>query len=136
MYNEIFDYVIKTLGDKDYVTKAGTKFKFRKRSDHCKRVFMWVKRLLKDYENAAADYKRATAFDQKNEKLYFLAGKLYLQMDQDEDAIDKRHNIYYDESTGTMAAVIYFKEAGGPKVISVDGSKSIQEVTEGIMAEL
>jgi adenylate kinase len=56
--------------------------------------------------------------------------------DQDEDAIDKRHNIYYDETTGTMAAVNYFKEAGGPKVISVDGSKSIQEVTEGIMAEL
>jgi adenylate kinase len=56
--------------------------------------------------------------------------------DQDEDAIDKRHNIYYDETTGTMAAVIYFKEAGGPKVISVDGSKSIPEVTEGIMAEL
>jgi adenylate kinase len=56
--------------------------------------------------------------------------------DQDEEAIDKRHNIYYDESTGTMAAVLYFKQAGGPAVISVDGSKSIGEVTEEIMAAL
>ena len=56
--------------------------------------------------------------------------------DQDEDAINKRHNIYYDEDTGTMAAVNYFKGAGGPKVISVDGSKSINEVTESIMAGL
>ena len=29
--------------------------------------------------------------------------------DQDEDAINKRHDIYYDTKTGTMAAVNYFK---------------------------
>ena len=56
--------------------------------------------------------------------------------DQDEGAIGKRHGIYYDEETGTMAAVIHFKNASGPKVISVDGSKSIGEVTESIMAQL
>ncbi len=56
--------------------------------------------------------------------------------DQDEEAIDKRHNIYYDTETGTMAAVNYFKAADGPKVISVDGSKSIQEVTDSIMKDL
>ncbi len=56
--------------------------------------------------------------------------------DQDETAIGKRHGIYYDEETGTMAAVIHFKNAGGPKVISVDGSKSIGEVTESIMTQL
>jgi len=56
--------------------------------------------------------------------------------DQDEDAIDKRHNIYYDETTGTMAAINYFKETGSAKVISVDGSRSISEVTEFIMNEL
>ncbi len=56
--------------------------------------------------------------------------------DQDEVAINKRHNIYYDEQTGTMAAVNYFKNAGGPKVISVDGSASIGEVTELIMSQL
>ena len=57
--------------------------------------------------------------------------------DQDEDAINKRHGIYYDTKTGTMAAVNYFKEAdGGVKVISVDGSVSIGQVTELIMKEL
>jgi len=56
--------------------------------------------------------------------------------DQDEEAIGKRHGIYYDTDTGTMAAVNYFKEAGGPKVISVDGSVSIGDVTESIMKEL
>ena len=56
--------------------------------------------------------------------------------DQDEDAINKRHGIYYDEETGTMAAVNYFKNGNGPKVISIDGSASIGEVTELIMQEL
>jgi len=56
--------------------------------------------------------------------------------DQDEDAIGKRHGIYYDETTGTMAAVNYFKNTDGPKVISVDGAASIKEVTEAIMSQL
>ena len=56
--------------------------------------------------------------------------------DQDEEAINKRHNIYYDTNTGTMAAVNYFKQTKGPKVISVDGSVSIGEVTDLIMKEL
>ena len=56
--------------------------------------------------------------------------------DQDEDAINKRHNIYYDTDTGTMAAVNYFKNGDGPKVISVDGTPSIKEVTDSIMKDL
>ncbi|MGL1932644.1 MAG: adenylate kinase [Desulfotalea sp.] len=56
--------------------------------------------------------------------------------DQDVEAIDKRHNIYYDEEVGTMAAVNYFKNADGAKVISIDGSAAIGEVTELIMKEL
>ena len=56
--------------------------------------------------------------------------------DQDEEAINKRHNIYYDDNTGTMAAVNYFKNVKGPKTISVDGSSSIGEVSESIMSEL
>ncbi len=55
--------------------------------------------------------------------------------DQDEAAINKRHDIYYDTETGTTAAVNYFKETD-VKVISVDGSKSIDEVTKAIMDEL
>lgn len=43
---------------------------------------------LEDFESAASDYKRATAFDQKNEVLYYNAGKLYFQLENNEDAID------------------------------------------------
>jgi adenylate kinase len=56
--------------------------------------------------------------------------------DQDVDAIGKRHGIYYDEEIGTMAAVNYFKASKGAKVISVDGSVSIGDVTDAVMKEL
>ncbi len=56
--------------------------------------------------------------------------------DQDEGAIDKRHNIYYDDNTGTMAAVNFFKSVDGPKTISVDGTPSIGEVRDAVMAGL
>lgn len=56
--------------------------------------------------------------------------------DQDEVAINKRHDIYYDDKTGTMAAVNYFKKKGGAPVISVDGSKSIKDVSAEIMSKL
>ncbi len=55
--------------------------------------------------------------------------------DQDEDAINKRHDIYYDETTGTMAAVNYFKNTD-TKVIAVDGSKAIKEISAEIMSQL
>ena len=54
--------------------------------------------------------------------------------DQDEAAIDKRHNIYYDTKTGTMAGVNYFKER--VKVINVDGLPSVKEVSEALMKKL
>ncbi len=53
-----------------------------------------------------------------------------------EEAINKRHNIYYDDKTGTMAAVNYFKNNGSAKVISVDGGPSIKEVSTAIINEL
>ena len=56
--------------------------------------------------------------------------------DQDEEAINKRHNIYYDDNTGTMAAVNYFKKLDGMKVMSVDGSSSIGDVSDAIMGQL
>jgi adenylate kinase len=56
--------------------------------------------------------------------------------DQDEEAINKRHNIYYDETAGTMAAVNYFKTQKGLKVISVDGTPSIEEVSKSILSQL
>ncbi|MBN2515929.1 MAG: adenylate kinase [Deltaproteobacteria bacterium] len=54
--------------------------------------------------------------------------------DQDEGAIDKRHNIYYDTETGTMAGVNYFKER--VKVIGVDGVPGVKEVSEDLLKKL
>ena len=59
--------------------------------------------------------------------------------DQDETAIDKRHSIYYDAETGTLAAAYYFKgiaETGKVKYITVDGSPGVQEVTAELMSKL
>jgi adenylate kinase len=54
--------------------------------------------------------------------------------DQDEAAIDKRHNIYYDTTTGTLAAVNYFKAR--VKVIEVSGVPGVKEVSEDLMKKL
>ncbi|NTW07357.1 MAG: adenylate kinase [Syntrophaceae bacterium] len=54
--------------------------------------------------------------------------------DQDVDAIDKRHGIYYDTKTGTLAGVNYFKER--TKVIIVDGSAGVKEVSEDLLKKL
>ncbi len=54
--------------------------------------------------------------------------------DQDEAAIDKRHDVYYDARTGTMAAVNYFRSRA--KTISVDGSPSVNEVSRMILEKM
>ncbi|MFB3926484.1 MAG: adenylate kinase [Syntrophales bacterium] len=54
--------------------------------------------------------------------------------DQDEAAIDKRHSIYYDTKTGTLAAVNYFKEK--VPVIEVDGLPGVKEVSEDLLKKL
>jgi adenylate kinase len=54
--------------------------------------------------------------------------------DQDSAAIDKRHNIYYDTKTGTLAAVNYFKERA--KVISINGRAGVKEVSEELLKKL
>jgi adenylate kinase len=61
--------------------------------------------------------------------------------DQDEDAIDKRHNIYYDAETGTMAAIIFYKDladkgSGEPRLIELDGRPGVKEVSEDLIAQL
>ena len=58
--------------------------------------------------------------------------------DQDEAAIDVRHNIYYDEKTGTMAACNFYKnmKGGGFKFIELDGEKGITEIKEYLMSQL
>lgn len=54
--------------------------------------------------------------------------------DQDEAAIDKRHNIYYDTETGTMAGINYFKER--VTVIGVDGLPGVKEVSDDLLKKL
>jgi len=61
--------------------------------------------------------------------------------DQDEEAINKRHNIYYDTDSGTLASVIYFKDLAGegdsgPKIIELDGTPSVKDVSESLMSQL
>jgi adenylate kinase len=60
--------------------------------------------------------------------------------DQDEGAIDQRHDIYYDTENGTMAAINFYKELSAkesvPKIIELDGRPGVQEVNEELMAKL
>jgi len=56
--------------------------------------------------------------------------------DQDEDAINKRHNIYYDTDTGTLAAAYYFKNKGDVKYITLDGKPGVKEVSEDLLSKL
>jgi len=61
--------------------------------------------------------------------------------DQDEAAIDKRHKIYYDPETGTVAAINYFKSLsagnkGVPRIIELDGRPGVKEVSNELMGKL
>jgi adenylate kinase len=60
--------------------------------------------------------------------------------DQDEVAIDQRHDIYYDTETGTRSAVQYFKnlsqQNGIPAIVELDGSKSVEAVSRELMEKL
>lgn len=61
--------------------------------------------------------------------------------DQDEDAIDNRHNIYYDSDTGTTAAMLFFrdfsaKNNGNPKFVELDGRPGVKEVSAELLAKL
>ena len=59
--------------------------------------------------------------------------------DQDEGAIDKRHDIYYDANTGTLAASYYYKglaKEAGFKYIELDGEGTIDDIRATLMAQL
>jgi len=58
--------------------------------------------------------------------------------DQDEGAIDKRHAIYYDTDTGTLASAYYFRdqENSSFKYITLEGEKDINQVKEELLSKL
>jgi len=61
--------------------------------------------------------------------------------DQDEAAIDQRHNIYYDTKTGTTAGMNYFKglsakNNGIPRIIELDGRPGVKEVSAELLSKL
>jgi adenylate kinase len=61
--------------------------------------------------------------------------------DQDEAAIDKRHNIYYETKNGTTAAIDYFKDLskknkGNPRIIELDGKPGVKEVSKELLSKL
>ncbi|MFC1857331.1 adenylate kinase [Thermodesulfobacteriota bacterium] len=60
--------------------------------------------------------------------------------DQDETAIDKRHSIYYDSETGTLASAYYFRDLAGKegsnKYITLDGRPGVKEVTAELVSKL
>jgi len=60
--------------------------------------------------------------------------------DQDENAISKRHNIYYDTDSGTLASAYYFRhiaqKEGKIKYITLDGEPGVKEVTAELISKL
>ena len=59
--------------------------------------------------------------------------------DQDEAAIDKRHNIYYDDKEGTLAAAYYFRDIAdqeGIRYITLDGKAGVEEVADELVKKL
>ncbi len=59
--------------------------------------------------------------------------------DQDEAAIGKRHDIYYNTEDGTLAAAYYYKDLaakGVTKYIELNGEGDINTVKEALLAQL
>ena len=59
--------------------------------------------------------------------------------DQDEAAINKRHDIYYDSKDGTLAAAYFFKELGArgkTRYIELNGEGSIDSIRETLLSQL
>ncbi len=59
--------------------------------------------------------------------------------DQDEDAINKRHDIYYNTEDGTLAAAYFYKnkaDDAGFKYIELNGEGTIDKIKDTLMAQL
>ncbi|OGP61970.1 MAG: adenylate kinase [Deltaproteobacteria bacterium RBG_13_49_15] len=81
------------------------------------------------------------AIKPKDGKCRVCGGELKTRSDdQDEDAINKRHDIYYDKKTGTLASAYYFKDLSAKnkliKYITLDGGPGVKEVTADLVSKL
>lgn len=59
--------------------------------------------------------------------------------DQNEEAINKRHDIYYDTAAGTLAAALFYKglaAGGATRYIELDGEGDINSVKEALLQKL
>ena len=60
--------------------------------------------------------------------------------DQDEAAIDKRHSIYYDADTGTLASAYYYRDLAKKetsiKYFTLAGEKDLKSVTAELISNL
>jgi adenylate kinase len=60
--------------------------------------------------------------------------------DQDEEAINKRHNIYYDSEVGTLASAYYFRDLAEQddslKYLTLNGEPSVTDVTAELLSKL
>jgi adenylate kinase len=76
-----------------------------------------------------------------NDKCRVCGGSLKTRSDdQDEEAISKRHNIYYNTVDGTLASAYYFKDlaekSDALKYIILDGTPSVKDVTDELVSKL
>jgi len=77
------------------------------------------------------------AIEPVNGKCRVCGGNLKTRADdQDEEAINKRHNIYYNFATGTLAAANYFKSQTSLKYITVNADRKIEEISAEILVAL
>lgn len=60
--------------------------------------------------------------------------------DQDEEAINKRHDIYYNAESGTLASSYYFKDLAKTdtsiKYITLDGKPGVKDVTAELVSKI
>lgn len=81
------------------------------------------------------------AIKPNDDKCRVCGGKLKTRADdQDEDAISKRHDIYYDTNNGTLASAYYFKDiakkTNSLKYITLDGTPGVKEVQADLLSKL
>lgn len=76
----------------------------------------------------------------KGDKCRVCGGELSERSDdQDEAAINKRHDIYYDKTNGTLAAANFFKtlaDEGKTRYITLNGEGSINSIKDELLSRL